>query len=109
MPNRTSEIVQHTPGPWTVSDEIDRIYNGNVIRYDTGERNGVVAIACDFNRFDRDAEREANARLIAAAPELLEAIRAANVQRDPRHRISMLVNDWQRIEAAVAKATGTEP
>lgn len=39
----------------------------------------------------------------SAAPALLAALKAANVRRDPRHRVSMLVNDWQRIEAAIAR------
>ena len=36
-----------------------------------------IALALDFNRFDRDAEREANARLIAAAPDLLSELQKA--------------------------------
>lgn len=31
-----------------------------------------------------------------------EAVKAAKVQREPRHRVSMLVNDWARIEDALA-------
>lgn len=33
---------------------------------------------------------------------LSDAVRAARPQRDPRHRVSMLVNDWQAIEDAAA-------
>jgi hypothetical protein len=32
---------------------------------------------------------------------LAEAVRTARVQRDPRHRVSMLVNDWLAIENAL--------
>lgn len=67
-------MTQHTPGPWEIIGT-DRIYNGEIIAPPEtrhGSRNP-VAIACDFNRYDRDEERKANAALIAAAPELLEA------------------------------------
>lgn len=33
---------------------------------------------------------------------LADAIDEAQVQRDPRHRVSMLVNDWTRIDEARA-------
>ena len=32
---------------------------------------------------------------------VVKAVREAKVQRDPRHRVSMLVNDWNDICAAV--------
>lgn len=50
---------------------------------------------------------QAEANLIAAAPELLEALRAAysDIQRLPGHTIDML----GRIEAAITKATGGAP
>lgn len=66
-------MAAHTPGPWYATEQIDRIYEGNIIRAGDPKTGTYVAIACDFNRYDRDAEREANARLIAAAPDLLAA------------------------------------
>jgi hypothetical protein len=38
-----------------------------------------------------------------AVQELLAAIKAAKPRRELRHRISMLVNDWERILAALAR------
>lgn len=73
-------IAQHTPGPWHVeqgSDERDFIVadqTGNTV----AEPN---ACAYDFSELDPKvrridiAEAKANARLIAAAPELLVACR----------------------------------
>ncbi len=40
----------------------------------TGPKGTFVAAAFDLNNYDRDPEVEANARLIAAAPELLAAL-----------------------------------
>jgi len=61
----------HTPGPWRVTSP-DRVYNGEVIKHG----DDWIAVLSDFNRVDRDAEREANARLIAATPDLFEALEA---------------------------------
>lgn len=68
-------MKQHTPGPWT-TDVTQRMRHDNTIpvRHADGK---MVAFAADFNQYDRDAEVEANARLIAAAPELLAACQAA--------------------------------
>jgi len=59
----------HTPGPW----EIDPDVSTDVIRMD-GSRDRVgVADCMSFNGPEIE-ECEANARLIAAAPELLQAV-----------------------------------
>ena len=69
-------MTTHTAGPWRVTDEINRSSGGEVIRPNRGDGvDSPVAFVCDFNRYDRDEERKANARLIAAAPELLEALK----------------------------------
>lgn len=61
----TAEKAKHTPGPWSVSTT-DRY-----IRYQGIHGPNI----CDLEVFGghRD-ENEANARLIAAAPEILEAL-----------------------------------
>lgn len=63
---------EHTPGPWTRKE-------GERFKHDQSAgvrtQNGTyIAAALDLNQTDRDAEVEANARLIAAAPELLQAL-----------------------------------
>ena len=63
--------TQHTHGPWFV--------NGNVIRGDA-RSNGSVSVACILDvaypyGIRAGESAQANARLIAAAPELLEALR----------------------------------
>ena len=60
--------MPHTPGPWVVGPVDDTI----VTAPDGSE---VAAIDGDYNQPDMWPVMEANARLIAAAPELLEALR----------------------------------
>ena len=101
--------MTHTQGPWT----IDHQFIGPI-----GE---AVASLCDVNdsvfgaivnwpRSDAelktldDAENEANARLIASAPDLLECLQNL-VDR------GLIVNDNDHYEeciTAIAKATGAE-
>lgn len=58
----------HTPGPWTI--------NGTAIEAEDKEQRGIL-IAHVFDEDDNGAaEHDANARLIAAAPELLERLKA---------------------------------
>jgi len=64
---------KHTPGPWQVTDEDVR---GNDIYYRIeAEGFGMVALV-DATPVDDDSLR-ANARLIAAAPDLLDACKIA--------------------------------
>ncbi len=105
--------AKHTPGPWVSEvalgshDEFcgieimqsraadDFTYRGGVARVSEAEHiNGITRAEC-----------EANARLIAAAPELLDALQAL---RDPGR---MEDSQWwieacRRADAAIAKATG---
>lgn len=95
----------HTPGPWKAYPEA--LFNGTHV---AGRcpivRAGYLRIA----RVDRisissrkmDQEGEFNARLIAAAPDLLEACR----------EVLDTVEEWpgeleQKVRAAIAKAEGT--
>ncbi len=61
-------MAKHTPGPWTAeeatSNSIDIV----------SEEVEIATIISDED-FPEDCEERANARLIAAAPELLDALR----------------------------------
>jgi hypothetical protein len=55
--------MAHTPGPWHADEHmVVRAANGDLI--------------CDVDPFDEAAESNANLALIAAAPELLVALKA---------------------------------
>jgi hypothetical protein len=63
--------MSHTPGPWVLSD--DDCLAGNV--YSTDATGSIVARVKGFEYALRpESEWRANATLIAAAPDLLEAI-----------------------------------
>jgi hypothetical protein len=90
---------KHTPGPWVVND----LYADTEIR---GPHNSGVMI-CVMSPWgiaaDQPCPQRANARLIAAAPELLEACQLA---RDWLGGWASADPYIGRLEAAIAKATG---
>lgn len=62
--------MTHTPGPWTINQMKSPVYgtNGQLVAEAHGIGNG--------SRFIGTAYRDDDAHLIAAAPELLEALKA---------------------------------
>lgn len=86
-------MSKHTPGPWSVED--DTPFSLWVSCPDG--KNPLHQ-----NRLNRD--RLANARLIAAAPELLAALQVAELAL--RERGLRACGEYKQIEAAIAKATG---
>jgi hypothetical protein len=96
------EQAKHTPGPWHVSmsGAYQRVYAKN----DGGEI--AVAEMRSLAGYRPHWETKANANLIAAAPELLEALKAyvandANQQLDDDEMYANAV-------AAIRKATGAQ-
>lgn len=89
-------MSKHTPGPWGVWNY------GNLIITDNKHARWLAIIQPDF------CGAEANATLIAAAPELLEALKAICDAVDGKltREEEMAVPDKAR--AAIAKATGQE-
>ena len=93
-----------TPGPW------------EDVSYGTNARNGIahvktsssceMTIDCTRSGKDFGVDR-ANARLVAAAPDLLEALRkcAAVCSGQTMHK-SGLIDALESARAAIAKATG---
>lgn len=87
---------KHTPGPWVV--------DGDVIRGDQ-QRNGSISVASMLDvsyPYGRRAgeSKHANARLIAAAPELLAALEGVLRVADRK------TDEFDAARAAIAKATG---
>jgi hypothetical protein len=94
--NDTERAAAHTPGPWCVNDT----HGGRYI-----ETKSEDAVAQVF----RSKRYLADARLIAAAPDLLEALRLMlrGTQADCG-RVCMPNDDAVRAAfAAIAKATGS--
>jgi hypothetical protein len=94
-------MSQHTPGPWMVGK------NGygqrKVFRRDTGKCVATVHRPQYRGEPENDAQFIADLTLIAAAPELLGALkRAADVlARYPKHDAA-----WKQARDAITKATG---
>lgn len=103
---KSSETQKHTPGPWRTGG----LSGGAVF---SGEKM-VAAVYGDDRECNVDKRMQANARLIAAAPELLEALRdldecyceaGQELSREDRHRHRMTLI---KARAAISRATGTE-
>ena len=110
----TASRNSHTPGPWSVGDE-DEGFDGvayvevHAGRYMDASFRSVAHIQADFinDAFQTIGLADwANARLIAAAPELLEALR--NLTKQRAHKVGSVegaLHLWEDALAAIAKAT----
>jgi len=76
----------HTPGPWSVDYQREQVYGSN---------GSTVVYELNFSKAD--------AQLIAAAPDLLEALKDLKRQY-AEHPDAFW--DWSKARAAIAKATG---
>ena len=109
----TETKATHTPGPWTADVHIPRGSADGEWRIHAGRE--WVALLNDANDAD---ETEPNARLIAAAPELLEAARGVDVlYAELQAALPAIANTpafdivqeaVRRARAAIAKAEGRE-
>lgn len=94
------EKQQHTPGPWAYI-----VPDGHVVRHPQIYSDfGPVANATWLGENKLD-QLKANARLIAAAPDLLEAL-GEIVSAADGDGWSQLDADLRKARAAIAKATG---
>lgn len=92
-------MSKHTLGPWTVDT-------------DTGGRkpimakDGITSVAHTDGLENEDLD-EANARLIAAAPEMLQALkRAVSMLQAVGMPADAIPQDLEKMEDAIAKAEG---
>ena len=99
--------TKHTPGPWEIGDiedgwvEIDsRISNIHHL--------GLAKVVWKMEDDEKTPRCEANARLIAAAPEMLEALEFFVERFSPveHELIFSKRHALQKARAAIAKATG---
>ena len=103
-------MSKHTPGPWkTEQSSRTDIY---IISQSVEARNKWVATACnhEFHPTEENNKRnQYNARLIAAAPELLEACHALLRVRDAEEWVAALRAAIEQARAAIDKAEGVKP
>ncbi len=95
--------AQHTPGPWRFTEGEYLYVNGTG---DDGKRTFILQRTIKGNRLSEQERIRADARLIAAAPDLLEALkeifRELAWDQLPPHKRSLAEN----ARAAITKATG---
>lgn len=104
--------MKHTASPWTIHATDWKDDDGNTVApiiSDAPEMAGQRLICLVRERSDN---RLANARLIAAAPEMLEALKAAYVWSqstgDERTMTTFAFRVLPKIEAIIAKVEGKE-
>ncbi len=88
--------MSHTPGPWTALKK-------NVWSVQNDELTEIATVGTTTSGMD--AEKEANARLIAAAPDLLEACKRAY---DLLHDDDYEDDGTGFLDAVIEKAEGRE-
>lgn len=97
---QTEEVKQgHTPGPWTMDRPRDEFSVAHINGKNWWELASVV-VRLSGDVIDHP-QGCANARLITAAPELLEALQAIVRSAPP---MGCYVPLWDRANAAIAKA-----
>lgn len=115
-------MKQHTPGPWIVTEQRHPYKDGSKAHIerniyterDHPQLKGKYPIACMSVGIGMDGEKavqfvrigEADARLIAAAPDLLEALKNL---LEAHYNGNVIKSDCLDAEAAIAKATGEQP
>lgn len=93
-------MSKHTPGPWNALDRA-------VLKGPPGEERTWIIASCPVNALGKKtktSEAQANARLIAAAPELLEALKGLMMEVSPV--ISADFEPFALAFKAIAKAEG---
>lgn len=97
----------HTPGPWMVGTRLDgdnTIKVGVPINED--KTLHTVAYIAPRPSYEKGNPQLSNARLIAAAPELLEACRAMLSPFEDEEESILLADALDLLKAAIAKAEG---
>jgi glycine/D-amino acid oxidase-like deaminating enzyme len=94
--------MTHTPGPYHISHDED---GGTTIRDDDGL---IIAGVYGFAAPDREGQEEANSTLLAAAPELLAALKAALPILRQAHDRGFAIKEvepvYNQAEAAIKQA-----
>lgn len=88
--------MKHSPTPWTIERTSDQV---TIVAADG---YNIISIPID-PEYGRPDEDEANARLVEAAPELLQGLIGLSRAMEPFHKGSRLLGDIERL---IAKAEG---
>ena len=97
--------TKFTPGPWFFDDEHEEV------TAEARRRKGLTRIATVNLGWSEpfNSEQNANARLIAAAPDLLRYLKEARRTLEMWKDVAPAVSLCADIDAAIARATGEQP
>ena len=90
-------MTEHTPGPWTLVEADDELLTR--VKSESGER----VARCDFDGID-DSIAVSNAKLIAAAPEMLEILLELQEAGFSFDQWNLPITLGDRINEAIRKA-----
>lgn len=96
--------AKHTPAPWTAKNDGRNIISIQHSNNDPGAIS--MTLAKVTARMTWRSQAEANARLIAAAPDLLEALKACDEAMSYMSEYDIPITLQDMVKAAIAKAIG---
>ena len=100
--------TKHTPGPWVLGDS-DLYCSSLSVHCGTRQGHTTICRMVSLEYGVGIGEVEANARLISAAPELLEALQSAHMALiGYTHQNEITHNALEKARAAICKATGEQ-
>jgi hypothetical protein len=103
LQQRSKMMSKHTEGPWSITGVSENDYEYAEI----GTENQTIAVTLSPNNDMKDPELAANALLIAAAPELLEALKDVELHwQEVQEACGEDCEVRQQVRAAIAKAEG---
>jgi hypothetical protein len=103
----TTSKATHTAGPWKIG-RTSKTHNAPVRYWETSVFNRIIGVTATGSGGTQE-EAEANARLIAAAPEMLEALEdvESKIVDYEAGRINWRPDDFlMRVREAITKARG---
>ena len=95
--------MKHTPGPWHVGEE--RGFANNRVWAVDRKHPIAMLLSQGMSPPDLDPEAQANAKLIAAAPDLLAALETLCKALAPIRATKATLEAYDKAKAAIAKAT----
>ena len=105
--------TQHTPGTWKYQDHriADDLMPGNGWRYGLTirDKRNICVAAVGHVDYATVNEAEANARLIAAAPIMLEALKTTHEVINSYNHIPAIARVCCKLQAAISAAEGVKP
>ena len=93
-------MSKHTPRPWIVED-----IGKKAVRINAKDWTGFAKVFVVVNG-ERDHEGESNARLIAASPRLLNALKSVVAEMKDCCDDLSVWEFWDEVNAAIEEATG---